>query len=136
MTRISNNLLSDTLYLIQLARETALAKGNAKQAERLGPVVKNFQEVVTKTETHKVSGTAKPTGIMGQSDFKQMLEKSQAAQQKPEVVNSSSWADRSQVVRSMASANMPEMDIARQMGMTIDEVRLIVSFTPKTGGSR
>ena len=51
MAPISPDLLNDTLSLISLAREAALAKGNQAQADRFAPVAKELHSLVNETRT-------------------------------------------------------------------------------------
>jgi hypothetical protein len=71
MTRISPYLLNDTLSLVQLARETALAHGKQAQAERLTPVAENLRTLVS--NSRQSQQTAPAAGIMAQSDFQTIL---------------------------------------------------------------
>lgn len=127
MNSISKVSLEDTLYLIQLAREAALAKGQEQQANRLAPVAEEMRKVVSNSRQAPVS-SVQPSGILGQADFQKMLEASQA---KPEVnlqpAATSQVVDRSRMVGAMASSGMSELDIARQLGMTRDEVKLVLT---------
>ena len=44
-----------------------------------------------------------------------------------ERLSSSNIAERNQMVRSMAAGNMMDVDIARSLGMTREEVKLVLS---------
>jgi hypothetical protein len=135
MTRINSGLLSDTLNLVQLARETALAKGKQAQAERLSPVVDELKTLATVKRDVLAAG---PSSVMAQSDFRTLLAASgnsptqplQQAQstQSPLSVGGS---ERNRMVLAMAAGNMREMDIARQLGMAQDEVRMVISASQK-----
>lgn len=135
MTKISSDLLNDTLSLVQLARETALARGNRTQAEKLAPVANNLRTIVSNTRqsaqqptaTSKPSATASGASVMGQSDFKTLLAATQATP-RPAVQSISSTLERNQVISSMAAAGMSDLDIARQMGITRDDVRLVINL--------
>jgi hypothetical protein len=157
MTKIASDLLNDTLSLVQLARETALQRGNQAQAERLAPVADNLRSLVhtarrpggepaSAVSTAKVASApagaasadaARPNptaGVMGQSDFQTLLQTVQAAQPLRSAP-AAGVSDRNQVVQSMASAGMADAEIARQMGMTRDEVRLIQRLSaPRPAG--
>ena len=50
----SQELLNDTLILVRLARETAIAHGKYKQVERFSPIIENLKKVV---ETSTLSST-------------------------------------------------------------------------------
>jgi len=137
MSKVTPILLNDTLNLIQLARETALAGGKAEQAKRLTPVVNEMRNLVATARdpqaaapaasNHAASPVAPPpSGLMGQNDFRALL----AASAKPASAGFSApvAAERNQVVSAMAQGGMSELDIARQMGMTRDEVQMILSI--------
>jgi hypothetical protein len=121
MERIQNNLLSDTYNLVQLARETARIKGSQQQADKLAPVVSQLKTLVNQQQEPTSS---QPTGILAQDDFKSLLNVEKKS-------NSSSISDareRNQVIVAMSSGGMAEVDIARQMGMPRDEVRMVVNL--------
>ena len=140
---MSNNIsrvsLDDTLHLIQLMRETALAKGRQAQADRLDPVVDEMRGLAKTAGASAVQPSAAPSapGILGQSDFKKLLEVSQsrvgavgtgsAAAQPAASGSLSSTLERNRLVASMAAAKMSDVEIARQFGMSRDEVRLILN---------
>ena len=133
MSKISPDLLTDTLNLVQLARETALARGKKSQAERLAPVADNLRTLVTNTrQSTSASGSS---GVMQQSDFKTMLAAAQASP-RLSVQPLSSSLERNQIVNSMSAAGMTELDIARQMGLTRDEVRMIVKLSDSSQSVR
>jgi hypothetical protein len=121
MERIQNNLLSDTYNLVQLARETARIKGSQQQADKLAPVVSQLKTLVNQQQE---TTSSQPTGILAQDDFKSLLNVEKKS-------NSSSISDareRNQVIVAMSSGGMAEVDIARQMGMPRDEVRMVVNL--------
>lgn len=132
MNRITPDLLTNTLNLIQLARETAAAKGNTDQADRLAPVADNLRELVA-NENRAAEAPAAPGSVTGQSDFQFMLQAARSRTVSP-ASSAGSQLERTQVVGAMASAGMNQMDIARQLGMTHDEVRLILDVAQKTRG--
>ena len=128
MTKITASLLNDTLNVIALARETALAQGGRDQAARLTPVVNGLRTVATAARQPQVAAPAapaKPAGLLAQDDFKTLLS---AAQKAPlNTTPAASAQDRSQVAAAMAAGGMGELDIARQLGVTREEVRLMQS---------
>jgi hypothetical protein len=128
---ISPSLLNDTLQLVQLAREVALSKGAQEKADRLSPVVKDLRTLVSLSQ--EPQSNAAPTGILAQGDFKTLL---QAAQKQsiPTSLGSQGTGEKSQMVMAMADGNMSELEIARNLGMTRDEVRLVLSIS-KNGPS-
>jgi hypothetical protein len=121
MEKIQNNLLNDTYNLVQLARETARLRGSQQQAEKLSPVVDQLKTLVT--QRRSVIQT-QPSGIMAQGDFQSLLNV-----KKDSSANSMTDAkERNQVIKAMASGGMNDVDIARQMGITRDEIRMVVNL--------
>jgi DNA-binding NarL/FixJ family response regulator len=104
-------------------------QGSQAKAEKLNPVVNQLQSLVASEQTKK---PAEANGIMAQSDFKELL----AIPKQVESTQSttSSVAERNQVISSMALGGMNDIDIARQMGMTRDEVRMFLNLNPGSVG--
>jgi len=127
MTNISRVSLEDSLYVLQLARETALAQNRQTQAKRMGPLVDEMRGLVANPPQ---TTTPPSTGVMGQTDFKTLLGISQAkASQTQSVVESTSSAlERNRLIGAMSEANMSDVDIARQFSMSREEVQLVLSF--------
>lgn len=121
MEKIQNNLLTDTYNLLQLARETARLRGSQNQAEKLSPVVDQLKTLVTQ---QNVVAPVKPTGIMAQDDFQTMLKLHKEPSQNT-VIDA---RERNQVISSMAAGGMQDLDIARQMGVSRDEVRMVINL--------
>ena len=70
--------------------------------------------------------------MMGQSDFKTLLNISQTKANQTQSVESTSTAlERNRLIGAMAEANMSDVDIARQFSMTREEVQLVLSFQQK-----
>jgi DNA-binding CsgD family transcriptional regulator len=157
MTRISSGLLSNTLNVVQLARETALQMGKQTQASQLSTVVDNLRSVVNTSRESKAQ--TKPTGILAQDDFRAMMAASQASSSRQvnaaprmadnvsavstdtaQSVSSASSSDsarssqttsaleRNRIIVAMSGGNMSDLDIARQMGMTREEVRMVLNI--------
>jgi DNA-binding NarL/FixJ family response regulator len=121
MEKIQNNLLTDTYNLLQLARETARLRGSQNQAEKLSPVVDQLKTLVTQ---QSFVAPLKPTGIMAQDDFQTMLNLRKEPSQNT-VVDA---RERNQVISSMAAGGMQDLDIARQLGVSRDEVRMVINL--------
>jgi hypothetical protein len=121
MERIQNNLLSDTLNLVQLARETARIKGSQEQADKLTPVVSQLKTLVTQ---QRDTAPTQATGIMAQDDFQSLL----SVEKKSTASSVTDARERNQVIVAMASGGMNDVDIARQMGMPRDEIRMVVNL--------
>lgn len=123
-------LLNDTLNLVTLARETALVLGKNTQAQKLTPVVEELRTVVS---TSKNPSAAEPTGMMAQSDFQTLLEASQKNTPAERTIPTLAIGERNMIVKAMAEGNMSDVDIARQLGMTRDEVSLVLNIGKVTG---
>jgi hypothetical protein len=133
---MSNNIpkvsLEDSLYVLQLARETALAKNHQAQANRMMPVVEEMRGLVTNSYQTQTT-TAPSTGVMGQSDFKALLDVARTRTNQPATVDStSSIMERNRLIGAMSEANMSDIDIARQFSVSREEVQLILSAQQKT----
>jgi hypothetical protein len=121
MEKIQNNLLSDTYNLVQLARETARIRGSQQQAEKLSPVVDQLKTLVTQ---QRDAAGVKPSGILAQDDFQSLM-----AVRKDSSSNSlTDTKERNQAITAMASGGMNEIDIARQLGMPRDEIRMVINL--------
>jgi hypothetical protein len=146
MTIITDNLLNDTLKLVQLAKETAQIRGQTKQADLLTPVADNLQSLATSSNRVKTTDSvpsvskAEPSSeIFAQGDFKTLLSVVQnGANTTANPVShifSSSSSDRNRVISAMVDGGMSIIDISRQMGMTRDEVQMYISITNPTQNS-
>ena len=133
---MSNNIpkvsLEDSLYVLQLARETALAQNRHAQAKRMMPVVEEMRGLVT--NGYQQAQTASPSaGVMGQPDFKALLNVTQSRGNQPAAVDSTSAVlERNRLIGAMSEADMTEIDIARQFSMSREEVHLILSTQQKS----
>ena len=147
MNNIPKVSLEDTLYLIQLMRETALSQGEKARASRLTPVESEIRGLVSSsrqaqpasapaaeaaTGAAPASGNVPVSGILGQSDFKKLLEVTQSRTAGAQPASPTNAAlERNRMMQAMAAANMSEIDIARQFGVTRDEVSLVLSVQQK-----
>ncbi len=132
MSNLPRISIDDTLSLIQLFRETALAKGREAQAQKLSPVMEEMQQLAATAK--KDQSTVPPSkGMLEQTDFKKMLEVTQGKPQNDPASSSSpeSALERNRLIQAMAGADMSEVEIARQFGMSRDEVRLVLSIQQK-----
>lgn len=130
MNEIPRISIVDTLNVIQLARETALAQGNIEQADRFRPIVNEIRNLVNQTK--KTSANIQPNaGVLGQDDFKCLLAVAQAQPlpQTPDFPHG--MADRNQMIQAMAAANMTDLEIARQMEITREEVSLVLRINER-----
>ncbi len=130
MTNLPRVSLEDSLYVLQLARETALAQNKAAQAKRIGPVVEEMRSLVTSVPS---TSTPPSSGVMGQSDFKALLNVSQARANQPaqSVDSTASVLERNRLIGAMSEAKMSDVDIARQFSMTREEVQLVLNVRQK-----
>jgi hypothetical protein len=132
---MSNNIpkisLEDSLYVLQLAREAALAQNRHVQAKRMMPVVEEMRGLMTSgyQQAEKISPSV---GVMGQPDFKALLNITQSrTSEAPSTDSTASVLERNRLIGAMSQANMTEIDIARQFSMTREEVHLILSTQQK-----
>ena len=126
MSSIPKISLEDSLYVLQLARETALAQNRQTQAKRMGPLVEEMRGLVANPPQ---TTTPPSTGVMGQTDFKTLLNISQEKSTQSQSVDSvSSVLERNRLIGAMSEANMSDVDIARQFSMSREEVQLVLSF--------
>jgi len=136
MSNIPRVSLEDTYTLLQLMRETALMKGRQAQADKLNPVTEQMRTLVEnsrKTDQSAAPHTQPPAGILGQADFQQLLEVSKNRPiTQPPAAPASDPNERNRLIVAMAAAQMSEVDIARQMGMTREEVRLVLSVQQRS----
>jgi hypothetical protein len=136
---MSNNIskvsLEDSLYVLQLAREAALAKNRQAQADRMNPVVEEMRGLVA--NSYQSQTTTPASGVMGQSDFKALLDVARSRPGQAAGVDSvSSAMERNHLIGAMSEANMSDVDIARQFSMSRDEVQLILSAQQKAKSIR
>lgn len=136
---MNNNIpkvsLEDSLYVLQLVREAALAKNRQAQADRMNPVVKEMRGLVA--STYQSQTTPPSAGVMGQPDFKALLDVTRSRTDQPASINSvSSSMERNRLIGAMSEANMSEVDIARQFSMSREEVQLILSAQQKARNIR
>ena len=119
-------LLSDTLNMVTLARETALVLGKENQAKKLTPVVEELRTAVSTAKNPSMS--SEPSGILAQSDFQTLLSAAQKTTPTERNIPSIGISERNMIVKAMAEGSMPDVDIARQLGMTRDEVNLVLNI--------
>jgi hypothetical protein len=130
MSSIPKVSLEDSLYVLQLARETALAQNRQAQAQRMSPVVDEMRTLVSNTPSS--TSTPPSTGVMGQADFKKLLNVSQARVNQPQGVDSTAAViERNRLIGAMAEASMSDVDIARQFSISREEVQLVLNTQKK-----
>jgi hypothetical protein len=130
MNNIPKVSLEDSLYVLQLARETALAQNRHEQAKRMMPVVEEIRGLVASSAQPPKAPPS--TGAMGQSDFKTLLHVSQARVNQPGSADSTAAVlERNRLIGAMSGAKMSDVDIARQFSMTREEVQLVLNIQQK-----
>ena len=123
--------LEHSLYVLQLARETALAQNRVAQAKRMMPVVEEMRGLVT-SSYKQTPAYAPSTGVMGQSDFQALLNVARTRTDQNSTTDSTaSVMERNRLIGAMSEANMTEIDIARQFSMSREEVHLILGTQQK-----
>lgn len=126
MTNIPKISLEDSLYVIQLARETALAQNRQTQANRMAPLVDEMRTLISAPT--QAAGAPAAAGVMGQADFKTLLS---VTQTRATQSSAASVMDRNRLIGAMSQANMSDVDIARQFSITREEVQLVLNVQQK-----
>jgi hypothetical protein len=130
VSKITSDLLYDTLNVIQLARETAIYNGKTAQAERLAPVADHLRDLVA--SSRQSPSQASSADVMSQPELRFLLSKTQnPSSLAPN--RSTSAADTHHVIRAMAAGGMNEVDIARHVGMTREEIHLVLAMMRARG---
>jgi DNA-binding CsgD family transcriptional regulator len=128
MANISSEMLHNTLHVLSLARQTAINQGKEQEADQIAPVENRLRHLVDQSAEVDQPEAAAP--LLRNSDFQHLLEvKRKSGPSHP----TGGEQDRNQIIQSMASAGMSEMEIARQMGMTSEEVEMIVKLSRRFG---
>ena len=65
---------------------------------------------------------------MGQDDFRHLLNVAQMESVTPAMNSAQNVAERNHLIQSMAASDMTNLEIARQMQMTTEEVNLVLSI--------
>jgi transcription initiation factor IIE alpha subunit len=125
MIGINTNLLSDTLNVVQIAQETSLRRGNEVQANKMQPVVDKLRSILTKERS---AAPIEPSSELKESSFKTLMA---LKEQNLDGLISSKMPveEKHQIVTALASGGMSETDIAKQLGVARDEVRMIVNLS-------
>ena len=130
MNSISSSMLSQTLNLIQIARETAQIQGPNTQLDSLKPVENQLREIVVQDRTSDFENkSSEPGGILSQYDFSTLLETIKSKNSSFDTINSIS--DRNRVISAMSSGGMNDLDIARYFGISRDEVNIVLNLQKK-----
>jgi hypothetical protein len=122
---VNTNLLSDTLHVMQIAQETALRRGKDSTATRMEPVVEKLRSILTKERS---AAPVEPSSVLKESSFKTLM-KLKEKQFDGQVSSSIPVEEKQKIVTALASGGMGETDIAKQLGIARDEVRMIVNLS-------
>jgi hypothetical protein len=142
ISNINTDLLSDTLNIMQLAKQAAIARGNQERAEKLSSVAEGLYRVATGTfsdakvnNTEEAPETALTDNNKTQDSFHTLFDALQSGVNLEHVLPASqvikqifSSGDRTLMVMAMSASGKNELDIARQFRITRDEVRSILSL--------
>ena len=131
MTKISSLMLQDTLSLVQLARECALANGKDEQADKLSPVVNDLKQIVVDSNKTLEINTTATSELSNDEGFQALLNVATTRHESDAGSSTMSSHDRNKIVIAMAAGEMSEVDIARRMGITREEVRLIINVNQR-----
>lgn len=125
MIGINTNLLSDTLNVVQIAQETALRKGNEVQANKMQPVVEKLRSILTQERS---AAPIEPSSEMKESSFRTLMSLNKQKQD-GKISSNLPVEEKHKIVSALASGGMSETDIAKQLGVARDEVRMIVNLS-------
>ncbi len=130
MSRISSSMLSNTLNLVALAREAALASGKPTQAEDLGPAEQGLRAAA---DTARRPAPATPA-LDGGLQTLLALRPPTVPTQTAAVTQTGAMtqaADRLGAAQAMSAGGMSELDIARHLGASREEVQLWLNVGKK-----
>jgi hypothetical protein len=130
MSKIANDLLYDTLNVIQLARETAISHGKTAQAERLAPVAEDLHSLVA--SSRQMPPPASSADLLSQPEMRFLLSRN-SDRSTTAPGRSTPVAETHQVIQAMSAGGMNDLDIARHVGMTREEVHLVLAMNRSCG---
>jgi len=133
MSKISSNLLSNTLNLVALAREAALAGGKPVQAQDMAPAEQGLRAVAESARRPAQSAPALDPGLQALLALRPSsgASASSVAVSAAGSVMGSANADRLGAAQAMAAGGMSELDIARHLGASREEVQLWLNVGKK-----
>lgn len=117
-------LINNTLTLFRLARETAVAHGKTEQVDHFTVVIDGLRKVIE--TSHGSTSTLPKTEKNIQNNFRTLL--ATLSSQEPPSAPGSSKLERNQIIVALATSGMEEIEIARKLGMTRDEVLMILQL--------
>lgn len=136
-SKLDSSLLNDTLNVVQLARQAALAKGHKERVNALETIADSLRYVANGSSGEAISGQSISPSAEDAKEktYKSLLNAVKEGQRKADmnVVNVPSPnemkpGERNNIVAAMADTGMAEVDIARQFCITREEVRAILGL--------
>lgn len=148
-TKIDSRLLNDTLNVVQLARQAALAKGNKERVSALETIAESLHQVAAASLAEEGTSAAQKSSAsvseLKNRAFKSLLKTLQDDNKKSapnallgaeSPILEGKSAERNHIIMAMADAGMSEVDIARQFGITRAEVHAIISLSTTHKGGK
>ena len=126
--KITPDLLKDTLNIITLTREIALEQGNESQAERLAPIESGIRNLITSTQISNNPSR----GVLAETDFQTLLK----TLQNTSTADARDNAERFRIIEAMIAGGMEAPEIARHIGITREEVDLIIGIGKRNNHSK
>ncbi len=118
-------MLNDTINFISLAREVALDHGEKEKAERLTKVISHLQQIIASTsEVKQNSSNQSP---IDPKNFSDTLTQIQQITHIPQGINSIN--ERTRAILTMSAGGMTEIEIAKQLGISQEEVSLTLRLS-------
>lgn len=124
MSRISSSMLSNTLNLVALAREAALAGGKPMQAQDLAPAEDGLRAAAESVRRAAAPSPSAPTFDAGMQTLLALRPANPAGPTTAAAQSSAQAADRLGAAQAMSAGGMSELDIARHLGASREEVQL------------
>lgn len=120
MSKISLEMLNQTVSLLTLAMENAHQQGKDMQADQIASIEGRLRNIASDAT---VENTLPAHGSVTRDPGFQHLIK--ISQEKSRAEGLAYQEDKNMVIQSMSHGGMSDVEIARQMGMTTEEVALI-----------
>lgn len=114
-------LLNDTLNLFSLAREVALEHGEHEKAERLTTVINQLRQLSPNTSQAKSNLPKEASN----APLEIRRDSSTLEQSNPYSFGNTSINDRNRMILVLSAGGMADIEIAKQLGITQEEVRII-----------
>lgn len=118
-------LLNDTINLFSLAREVALEHGEHEKAERLTTVINQLRQLSPSTSQAKSSLPKEESNVL----MEIRRDSSALEQSNPLSFGNTSINDRNRMILVLSAGGMTDIEIAKQLGITQEEVRIILRLS-------